>query len=76
MGPTSVRCETRIRFITDWQVLSVVSRFMHNPSVRHMNAVVRILRHLKSILGNGLMFLKQECGVYILKLGSKGGWGD
>ncbi|XP_040363468.1 secreted RxLR effector protein 161-like [Rosa chinensis] len=38
--------------------VSVVSQFMHNPSERHMEAVVRILRYLKSAPGKGLMFCK------------------
>ena len=28
--------------------LSIVSHFMHNPGEQHMNAVMRILRYLKS----------------------------
>ncbi|CAL9018610.1 unnamed protein product [Prunus brigantina] len=39
-------------------VVSVVSQFMHSPSVSHRNAVHRILRYLKSTLGKGLMFSK------------------
>ena len=38
--------------------VSVVSRFMHNPSKQHMDAVVRILRYLKSAPGKGLLFSK------------------
>ncbi|CAL8132337.1 unnamed protein product [Prunus armeniaca] len=38
--------------------VSVVSQFMHSPSKDHMNAVLRILRYLKSALGKGLMFSK------------------
>jgi len=38
--------------------VSVVSQFMHNPSEEHMNAVIRILRYLKSSPGKGLMFSK------------------
>ncbi|CAL5428100.1 unnamed protein product [Camellia sinensis] len=39
-------------------VLSVVSQFMHSPSEEHMNAVIRILRYLKSSPGKGIMFTK------------------
>lgn len=38
-------------------VVSVVSRFMHAPSERHMNAVVRIIKYLKNAPGKGIMFL-------------------
>ncbi|PRQ31135.1 putative RNA-directed DNA polymerase [Rosa chinensis] len=40
--------------------VSVVTQFMHNPSERHMKAVVRILRYLKSAPGKGLMFFKYQ----------------
>ena len=36
--------------------VSLVSQFMHNPSKDHMQAVVWILRYLKSSLEKGLMF--------------------
>ena len=36
-------------------VVSIVSQFMHNPSEDHMDAVIRILRYLKSSLGKGLL---------------------
>ena len=39
-------------------VVSVVSQFMHNPSEDHMDAVIRILRYLKSSPGKGLLFSK------------------
>ncbi|KAL6311416.1 hypothetical protein AAG906_035499 [Vitis piasezkii] len=39
-------------------VVSVVSQFMHCPSEDHMDAVMRILRYLKSSPGKGLMFSK------------------
>ncbi|XP_021804243.1 uncharacterized protein LOC110748588, partial [Prunus avium] len=39
-------------------VVSVVSQFMHLPSVSHRNAVDRILRYLKSTPEKGLMFSK------------------
>ncbi|XP_031273591.1 uncharacterized protein LOC116132056 [Pistacia vera] len=38
--------------------LSVVSQFMHSPKEDHMNAVIRILRYLKSSPGKGIMFTK------------------
>ncbi|CAM9001526.1 unnamed protein product [Rhodiola kirilowii] len=38
--------------------VSVVTRFMHNPSKQHMDAVIRILRYLKSAPGRGLLFKK------------------
>ena len=41
-------------------VVSVVSQFMHNPSENHMNAVLRILRYLKSAPGRGVMFSKHN----------------
>ena len=40
--------------------VSLVSQFMHCPSEDHMNAVVRILRYLKSSSGKGLMFRKHN----------------
>ena len=40
--------------------VSLVSQFMHNPSEDHMNAVLRILRYLKSSPGKGLMFRKNN----------------
>jgi hypothetical protein len=40
--------------------VSVVSQFMHNPSECHMDAVLRILRYLKSTPGKGLMFSKHN----------------
>ncbi|XP_059654930.1 uncharacterized mitochondrial protein AtMg00810-like [Cornus florida] len=45
--------------------VSVVSRFMHEPSEEHMNAVYRILKCLKNALGKGLLFSKN--GVYGIK---------
>ena len=33
---------------------------MHNPSESHMDAVVRILRYLKSSRGRGVMFSKHN----------------
>lgn len=38
--------------------LSIVSQFMHNPGEQHMNAVMRILRYLKTAPGKGILFSK------------------
>ncbi|RVW24816.1 Retrovirus-related Pol polyprotein from transposon RE1 [Vitis vinifera] len=38
--------------------LSVVSQYMHNPREQHMNAVMRILRYLKNVPGNEILFAK------------------
>ena len=40
--------------------VSVVSQFMHCPSEEHMEAVIRILKYLKSSPGKGLMFSKNN----------------
>lgn len=40
--------------------VSVVSQFMHCPSEDHMDAVIRLLRYLKSPVGKGLMFSKNN----------------
>ena len=40
--------------------VSMVSRFMNNPSETHMDAVMRILRYLKSAPGTGLSFKKRR----------------
>jgi hypothetical protein len=40
--------------------VSVVSQFMHCPSEDHMDAVLRIIRYLKSAPGKGLMFSKHN----------------
>ena len=40
--------------------VSIVSQFMHCPSEEHMDAVVRILRYLKSAPGRGLLFYKNN----------------
>jgi hypothetical protein len=37
-------------------VVSVVSRYMHDPRVVHQEAVYRILQYLKGCLGRGLLF--------------------
>ncbi|XP_057965251.1 secreted RxLR effector protein 161-like [Malania oleifera] len=41
-------------------VVSVISQLMHNPSKSHMEAVIQILRYLKSSPGKGLMFSKHN----------------
>ena len=38
--------------------LSIVSQFMHNSREQHMNAVMRILRYLKSAPEKGILFTK------------------
>ena len=38
--------------------LLIVSQFMHNLGDQHMNAVMRILRYLKSAPGKGILFTK------------------
>ena len=40
--------------------LSIVSQFMHNPGEQHMNAVMRVLRYLKSAPRKGILFTKNE----------------
>jgi hypothetical protein len=40
--------------------VSVVSQFMHCPSEDHMDAVMRIIRYLKTAPGKGLMFSKNN----------------
>ncbi|XP_061343024.1 uncharacterized protein LOC133289168 [Gastrolobium bilobum] len=40
--------------------VSVVSRFMHNPSEDHMAAVYRILRYLKGCPGKGMLYSKNN----------------
>ncbi|KAK2988761.1 hypothetical protein RJ640_025920 [Escallonia rubra] len=40
--------------------LSTVSQYMHNPGKQHMNAVLHILRYLKSAPGQGILFTKNE----------------
>ncbi|KAB2621081.1 hypothetical protein D8674_037660 [Pyrus ussuriensis x Pyrus communis] len=37
--------------------VSVVSQFMHSPSVDHVAAVMRILAYLKSALGKGILYV-------------------
>ena len=38
--------------------LSIVSQFMHNPEEQHINAVMRILRYLKSAPEKSILFTK------------------
>ena len=38
--------------------VSCVSQFMHSPSAKHMEAVIRILKYLKGTPGRGLFFSK------------------
>lgn len=40
--------------------VSVVSQFMHRPNKDHMDAVIRIMRYLKSSPGKGIMFSKNN----------------
>ena len=40
--------------------VSVVSQFMHSPCEVHMEAVLKILRYLKSSPGKGLLFTKNH----------------
>ena len=40
--------------------VSVVSQFMHSPSEDYMDAVYRVLRHLKSSPGKGLFFKRNN----------------
>ena len=40
--------------------VSLVSQFMHDPRTPHMDAVLRILRYLKSAPGRGLLFSKND----------------
>jgi len=41
-------------------VVSVVSKFMHDPREKHLHAVNRIIQYLKSSPGKGLLFKKGE----------------
>ena len=44
--------------------LSIVIQFMHNPEEQHMNAVMHILRYLKSAPGKGILFTKNvDCQI-------------
>ena len=53
--------------------LSIVSQFMHNPCEQHMNAVMHILRYLKSAPGKGILFTKngnhEDINVYQMLIG-------
>lgn len=39
--------------------LSIVNQFMHNPREQYMNAIMHILRHLKSTIGKGVSLKTQ-----------------
>ena len=41
-------------------VVSIVSKFMQNPSKVHLKAALRIVKYLKNSLGIGLLFTKAE----------------
>nr|GFA51950.1 putative ribonuclease H-like domain-containing protein [Tanacetum cinerariifolium] len=43
-------------FIYIAHAVGVVSRFMHQPQVAHMNAALRIVRYLKGTAGHGVLF--------------------
>ena len=47
--------------------LIIISQFMHNPGEQHMNAVVHILRYLKSTPGKRILFSKNtvEQNIYV-----------
>ncbi|XP_076946784.1 secreted RxLR effector protein 161-like [Bidens hawaiensis] len=36
--------------------VGVISKFMHQPQVSHMEAVMRIIRYLKGTVGHGVLF--------------------
>lgn len=40
--------------------VSVVSQFMHQPQIDHMEAAVRIVRYLKGTFDHGIMFKKND----------------
>nr|KYP72424.1 hypothetical protein KK1_005012 [Cajanus cajan] len=40
--------------------VSVVSQFMHDPRVRHMQAIDKIFQYLKSSPGKGLLFKRED----------------
>ncbi|CAN6695772.1 unnamed protein product [Malus baccata var. baccata] len=40
--------------------ISVVSQFMHSPTIEHLNLVKRILRYLKGSVGRGIIMKKNE----------------
>jgi len=37
-------------------VVSLISRFMKNPRVSHMQAAKRVIRFVKGTIGNGVLF--------------------
>ena len=40
--------------------VGVVSRFMHQPQIYHMTAVMRILKYLKGTSSRGILFRKND----------------
>ena len=40
--------------------IGVVSRFMHQPQIQHMTAVMRILRYLKGTSSRGILFRRND----------------
>jgi hypothetical protein len=51
-------------------VVSVVSRYMHDPREGHMDAVYQILRYLKNALGKGLRVIVIQTGLVALMTGN------
>ena len=45
---------------TDLAYVCVISQFMHDPKMRHVQAVDKILHYLKATLGRGLLFKRGE----------------
>ncbi|CAL8133286.1 unnamed protein product [Prunus armeniaca] len=45
--------------------VSIVSQFMHSPTMLHLNVVKRILRYLKGSVGRGILMRKND-NVHIL----------
>ncbi|KAL6337839.1 hypothetical protein AAG906_002304 [Vitis piasezkii] len=58
--PPGYMTSSKIEVVYIAYVVSIVSQFMHCPSEDHMDAVIRILRYLKSFPGKGLMFSKNN----------------
>uniref|UniRef100_A0A2N9F6X6 Integrase catalytic domain-containing protein n=1 Tax=Fagus sylvatica TaxID=28930 RepID=A0A2N9F6X6_FAGSY len=52
--PVATPMESNLKLMPD--EVSVVSQFMTNPRVPHMNAVIRILKYLKNAPGRGLFY--------------------
>ena len=40
--------------------VGVVSRFMHQPQIQHMTAVMKILNYLKGTINRGILFRKND----------------